>query len=129
MKNLLIVWVTAFTLSLMICGSAFAQNSQSGSTDQFISLDEAVKLTANFRAAAGPSAIKGGYFKKETIQAILDQPGCVGLRYYYGQKEDGTPVLILVGVDKNGNDLTDGLLAEFSTPCPPFCPENSPLIK
>ncbi len=42
--------------------------------------------------------------------------------------ENGKQQLIIVGVDSNENDLYEGVIAERSFACPPFCPINSPLI-
>jgi hypothetical protein len=37
--------------------------------------------------------------------------------------------LVLVGVDKNGEDITQGVILERLTICPTHCPKNSVLIK
>jgi hypothetical protein len=92
-----------------------------GNEDHDIALAEAAELTRNYRARAGKDAIKGGFFGQAALQQLLDQEGVVGIRYYYGQEADGRPVLVLVGVDMNGSDLTHGFLLERSIPCPPFC--------
>jgi hypothetical protein len=34
----------------------------------------------------------------------------------------------MVGADKDENDMYNGIVAEVSYPCPPFCPKGSPLI-
>ena len=96
--------------------------------DHSITLDEAGKLTRNHQNKAGKDAIKAEFFGKEVIQNIIIQENCVGIRVYYGQKDNGTPAVVLVGADANGNDLTQGIIAEKGLPCPPFCPENSTLI-
>jgi hypothetical protein len=49
------------------------------------------------------------------------------LRIYQGRAADGTPALVLVGVDAKGNDMTQGTVLEYSFPCPPFCPEPNDL--
>ena len=90
--------------------------------NQIIALGDASKLTQIFRQQqTKPDAVKGGLFWKEFIQKILDQAGCVAIRYYYAQQDDGTPALVLVGVDANGNDVTGGVVLEFGHNCPPFC--------
>ncbi len=99
-----------------------------GNEDHSITLDEAGNLTRNYRNKTGEGAIKAEFFGKEVLQNILTQENCVGIRVYYGQKDNGTPVLVLIGADANGNDLTQGIIAERGLPCPPFCPENSALI-
>ncbi len=92
-----------------------------GNEDHDITLMDASALTRNYRYRAGKNAIKGGFFGEAALHQLLDQEGVVGIRYYYAQENDGRPVLVLVGVDVNGNDLVDGFLLERSVPCPPFC--------
>jgi len=97
-----------------------------GNENHSISLIDAKTLTRKFRDNAGTGAILGGFFGKKAVEEILDQQDCVGFRYYYGESDDGDPVLVLAGVTANGNDLALGKLAELSLPCPPFC-KDSPL--
>jgi len=103
-----------------------------GKEDHSISLADASKMTGNFQLHAAPDQIVGGFFGKDAVLGIISQEGAVGLRYYYGLDDEGTPHIILIGVNADGNDMTDGLLAERSTMCPPHCGEfndlNSPLL-
>ncbi len=92
-----------------------------GKEDHSITLEEASELTRNYRNKAGKDAVKAGFFGKETLQTILGQEGCVGIRMYYAQEDGGTPVLVLVGADAKENDMTGGVLAERPIGCPPFC--------
>ena len=98
-----------------------------GNEDHSITLEDAAKLTANYRRNAGEKAIKGGFFGNTALKAIIDQEECVGIKFYYGQKDDGTPCLVLVGADADENDMTKGRLAEREFPCPPYCGENNVL--
>lgn len=82
-----------------------------------ISLDEAAAQARRHRG--GPH--KGGLFLRAELDQLLAQPGCAGLRYYYGRKSEGQDSLILVGVDKEGNDMEKGVLLEESFLCPPIC--------
>ncbi len=103
-----------------------------GKEDHSISLEDASKMTRNFQLHAAPDQIVGGFFGKDAVLAIISQEGAVGLRYYYGLDDEGTPHIILIGVNVDGNDMIDGLLAERATKCPPHCFEsndlNSPLL-
>jgi len=101
--------------------------SFTGNEEHSISLSEASSLTRNFRNAVGDSAPKGGFFSKAALQTILNQEGCVGIRFYYGQEEDGTPTLILVGADEEENDLIEGKIDQRPIPCPPRCGEANDL--
>jgi len=103
-----------------------------GKEDHSISLEDASQMTRNYQLQTAPDQIIGGFFGKDAVLAIISQEKAVGLRYYYGLDDEGTPHIILIGVNADGNDMTDGLLAERSTKCPPHCPEsndlNNPLL-
>jgi len=103
-----------------------------GKEDHSISLEDASNLTQNFQLQASPDQVIAGYFGKEAILAILSQESAVGMRCYYGLDADGISHLVIVGVNSKGNDMTDGLLAQRMTKCPPYCAElnelNSPLV-
>lgn len=92
-----------------------------------ISLDDAKKMTQDYRSAAGTGAFLGGFFGKNAITDILEQPGCTGLRIYNAINGEGKPTFVLVGVKSSGEDITGGELAELAIGCPPFCPGASEL--
>jgi len=92
----------------------------SGNENHNISLSEASSWTANYRNAH-PEQVKAHFFGKDAILAILNQPNCVGIRIYYALDPDGKKQLVIAGADADQNDLFNGLLAERSWPCPPFC--------
>jgi hypothetical protein len=89
--------------------------------DHRISLEYARQLTRNFREFSSGSDIHGGLFDKESVLAVLQQPDCVAMRYYYGIDEYSKSVLVIVGVDKKGNDILNGVIIEKAFPCPPYC--------
>jgi hypothetical protein len=93
----------------------------SGQENHVVTLDQAAKYIDNFKNFPKTPTIKGAYFGRSIFDKILAQPGCIGVRYYYAQKDDGTPTLVLVGVDGSGNDITVGILGEEAFPCPPYC--------
>lgn len=88
--------------------------------DHRIPLEEAAEMTARFRETINPDEKVAGCFEAGQARELLAQEGCAGLRYYYGINND-QPGLILVAVDKDGNDMIDGIILEVSKPCPPFC--------
>ena len=90
-------------------------------------LETAAEWTRNYRES-NPNGIKAHFFGNKIIKKILDQQGCVGIRCYYALDEKGIQQMIMVGADKDENDLYNGIIAEISLPCPPFCPNGSPLI-
>ncbi len=98
-----------------------------GNEGEELPLSTAAQWTANYRIE-NPNGVKAHFFGHVIIERILAQPGCVGIRCYYALDENGKQQLIIVGVDSNENDLYEGVIAERSFACPPFCPINSPLI-
>ena len=91
-------------------------------------LATAAEWTANYRNQMTEGEPKAHFFGMNIIKDILAQSGCVGIRCYYALDEKGVQQMIMVGADKDENDLYNGIIAEVSLPCPPFCPNGSPLI-
>jgi hypothetical protein len=88
-----------------------------------IPLNDAAAQTK--RAQDGGS--KGGLFLRKELDDLLAQPGCAGVRFYYGLDASGQDTLILVGVDQNGNDMVNGVLMDSHYPCPPYCGDGNSL--
>jgi hypothetical protein len=100
-----------------------------GSEGEEFSLTTASDWTANYRAA-NPGDIKAHFFGRTILLDMLGQTSCVGLRMYYALDGEGVKQMIIVGVDANGDDLTSGIVAERSKPCPAYCDSgNSSLSK
>lgn len=128
------IFAVALFLLLVIGGFAGSRLvSASGGKEMFtgkenhkISMREAQKLMANFRKQVPEASVIGGFFGKNALMNILAQPGVVGIRAYFANEENGTPTLILFGVNANGDDvIVDGVgPLERWFPCPPFCPKN-----
>lgn len=98
-----------------------------GKEEHGISLAEAAKMTKAHRSAAAPGDVNAHYVGREAVEALLKQPGCVGLRFYHAQHPKGHHTLVAVGVDKAGSDLHQGPICEQFHPCPPYCSAANPL--
>jgi hypothetical protein len=99
-----------------------------GNENHDISLADASALTARYRqqfTTTNPTL--GEYFGKQSIQNLLNQINCVGVRIYYGLDASNNPKLILVGVNGAGNDMTQGSILDFGFPSPPHSSSNNPL--
>lgn len=98
-----------------------------------ISLADAKAHTKRHRDGLGKGqraeADHSGAFHADQVLQLLAQPGCAMLRIYHGRNEKGARSMVLVGVDENNNDLTQGIILEQCWPCPPFCPTDSALLK
>jgi hypothetical protein len=55
------------------------------------------------------------------------QEDVVGVRYYYAEDYQGHPQMVLVGVDAQGQDLTEGFLLSNGLPISRFHEEANPL--
>ena len=98
--------------------------SNSFKHNHFISFGEASLMTQRYRyQCMMPGDVCGGMFHREAIEELLNQPGCVGIRYYFGVNEADQQKIILVGVDKWGNDMIGQryLCIDNGTLCPPHC--------
>jgi hypothetical protein len=85
-----------------------------------ITLSSASDLTAEYRRL-NPGAAKAHFFGKDILLDLLDQTGCKGIRMYYGIDENGDKELVLVGADSNQDDISTGIIADLSVPCPNEC--------
>ena len=111
--------------------------SLDGSEGGWISRANARQGINTYKASAAYTANQGflaHYFGRDFIDDLLAQSGCVGLRVWYGIGPDASlndvPQLYIVGVDSNGDDilpLNNPLVADFTRPCPPMCPNISSL--
>ncbi len=90
-----------------------------------ISLQEAIDMTSRYQADIPAGMVNSETFHKESVLALLNQPGCVSLRIYYGKQNDDTIHAILVGVDEKGADMIQAsdLILEEGYRCPPLCPD------
>jgi hypothetical protein len=69
-----------------------------------ISMKTAIQFTKAY-ADTHPNENLSYHLGRNIIEHILAQPGCVGMRFYYGYNNEGQKTLVYVGLDVNGNDL------------------------
>jgi hypothetical protein len=84
----------------------------------------ATLLIANQKGKGNTKASKGttgGTFGRSAFDKILAQPGVVGIRYYFAQTADGSPTIVLVGVNNIGQAMVTGAVEEGAILCPPYC--------
>jgi len=70
-----------------------------------ISHELAADFIKAYEETACPGDIRGYQIGRNIIDRILAQPGCIGMRFYYGVNEAGQKTLVYVGVDAQGNDI------------------------
>lgn len=91
-----------------------------------ITLAEGSIMTAEFRKAY-PNVTKAVYYTANVYEDLLAQTGCVGIRIYNAINEDGILTNVLVGVDRDGNDMVNGKVYDRGTFCPNDCSITNPL--
>ena len=70
-----------------------------------ISHELAADFIKAYEETACPGDTRGYQLGRTIIDRILAQPGCVGMRFYYGLNENGQKTLVYVGVDAEGKDI------------------------
>lgn len=109
-------------------------------TDNFITLEEAVLMTTRYRkmkiTVLNPDMSPDVLAICETFDragwdALLGQPDCVGVRIYYGMKENNDICSIAVGVNSANEDMIDetgdSIILDKAARCPLECPPKSDL--
>ncbi len=94
-----------------------------GHEDNEIAFEDGSMLTKRYREGIKSGDINANYYSKDSITKLLDQAGSVGIRAYFGRKEDGQLCLVIVGVDSDGNDQIGNnfVCIDTGTQCPPNC--------
>jgi hypothetical protein len=64
--------------------------------------------------------LHGGFFGKKILMKLLNQPGCIGIRYYHAHNKEKKHTLVLVGKHKSGKLITK-MFVDDGPLCPPFC--------
>lgn len=97
-----------------------------------ITLQQAQLWAQNWRRSPTTNVI--AFFIPEIdLTQVMAERETVNVRTYLGIDENNSTKLMIVGVDKNGNDLIDDTkgqyIYDFTRPCPSDCDINSPLYK
>ncbi len=75
-----------------------------GSEDNEITFEEGAVMTSEYRSTVPAGSIIANCYSRDSIQKLLDQPGCKGIRAYFALNADKLPCLVIVGVNESGND-------------------------
>lgn len=95
-----------------------------------ITLEEAIDFTHAYQQEY-PDSTRAYLVDVDKLNLITTQTGCISVRIYNGyDTETNTTNLVLVGVNDEGEDMTEGIMIERVFSCPPYCSSGkSPLIK
>ena len=97
-----------------------------GHEDQEVSFEDGAVLTARWREE-NPGAKKGGYFSRDSINELLAQDDCVGIRIYYALNGSGEMAMVVVGVTSDENDQIgeEFVCIDNDFACPPYCADDN----
>jgi hypothetical protein len=98
-----------------------------GDEGTVVTLTDASRWTANYRKTVSADEIIAQFFGKNQLMKILNQKGCVGIRFYYGIGDDGIKNIVAVGATSDQNDMVDGIILEKAYACKPFCSKGNSL--
>lgn len=93
-----------------------------GNEQHQITTETALRYVSNYHSIVGDQ-LTAGYMGRNIFEKILAQEGTVGVRIYNARLDDGSPTYVIVGVDRDGNDIIGGVIGEDIVPCPPQCGE------
>ncbi len=93
--------------------------SFNGSEGSPISVTAAAELTNNYQSL-NPGQIKAGFIGKDYISELINQEGSMGIRIYFGTKDNGENTLVLVSALENEDDDLN-LIIDNAEPCPMRC--------
>lgn len=96
-----------------------------GNEDHTISLEEGADLTSNFRDNY-PGQPQGIYFSKSTLEDVLAQSDCVGIRFYFGLTTNDKLRIVFTGVKASEDDII-GIVGDGGSLCPPACGKKNDL--
>jgi hypothetical protein len=104
--------------------------TKTGIEQNVISLETAQTWAKKWRSNP-ENTVKAHLIPQIDITELLAEENVVDVRAYIGIDENGVNKLMLVGVDKDGNDLIDDTceqyIYDFTKPCPSTCDVDSPL--
>jgi hypothetical protein len=104
-------------LILSVISNGQTTNPFVANSDHSISLNDACTMTNSFRESKGLGVTPGYFFGKNTIDAIIAQTDCQGIRLYLAKNSEGDFTLVVVGVNSSAQDMTGGLIAERAVCC------------
>jgi len=117
----ILVGISIFALSVIVF-IAYPSTDKTINAGQSITSQGAAALTNIHGVTISSDDVLIHYFGKDVVEKTMNQPGCVGVRTYYGKRSDGKSGFVIVGVDKYGTDMKSYATTPGGTKvCPPNC--------
>ncbi|MEM7040733.1 MAG: hypothetical protein AAF570_27475 [Bacteroidota bacterium] len=104
-------------LSPTVGDGSQALNAQIGAS---IDAGTALGWIANYQNAH-PQGIHAHFTGRAILTDLLTQEDAVGIRIYYGITASEEEKVVLVASKQNGHNIENGIVADWTAPCPPYC--------
>ncbi len=89
-----------------------------GTEGEIITLAEGAAMTKQWRRTnSNGNAV---FYGKDILNQLLNQSGCVGIRFHFAVDSDGKNTLVLSGVDADENYILS-IIADRGMRCPIIC--------
>lgn len=92
-----------------------------GNEGSIMSYAQGVSWINNYTKANPDSKLNSVTYGIESIKAIMQTPGAVGIRVYNAVNDNGEATFVLMAVDKNGDGIQQNSTMDSGLACPPFC--------
>jgi|SRR5687767_4324788 len=93
--------------------------SFTGNEDHTIALEDAAEMNRRFRNNYTNQPL-GVYFSQATLNDVLAQEDCIGIRFYFALDEDDKMKLTFCGVTTNEDNILE-IVGDGGMLCPPHC--------
>lgn len=98
-------------------------------TGSYITNREAQSMTARYREEY-PEGPRAFYVPRATVESMIQSPAVAGISFYKGLDATGIPFLVLIGINENGKEISNGRVArslsgEFNCQQSGICPEGT----
>ena len=95
--------------------------SLENNSGEIISKEEAKVFISAFKNKY-PNEVTAFFIGKTNVEKILKQADCIGIRIYNGYNTAASKMnQVLLGVNSNEEDMSDGIIMERLYTCPPYC--------
>lgn len=99
--------------------------SLDNNSGEIITIEEARVFIKAFKNRY-PNEVTSFFVGKTNVEKILSQTDCIGIRIYNGYDNTASKMnQVLLGVDSNEQDISNGIIIERLYTCPPYCPSGS----
>ncbi|WP_247234198.1 hypothetical protein [Telluribacter sp. SYSU D00476] len=111
-----------------------AERAAADAMGKLITLEKFNAMTDAYKQKVSPKETRAVAYGATVIEQILAQKGCVGIRSYLAKDDAGRTTIVMIGIDKDGNDITSNAVARttsgtYAAGDGPLCPSECTGVK